>query len=114
MCTIHQPSSSVFEGFDSVCFLTEGQMAYVGKAAAMKGYLASVGKPIGENTNPADHMLDLINKDFGGEAAVARMIRKWRKRREPLEQHSFAQRAVQAAAMTEQSEQSMAAEAHSA
>jgi len=30
ICTIHQPSSEIFEMFDKVCFLTEGKLAYIG------------------------------------------------------------------------------------
>ena len=63
-CTIHQPSSSVFASFDSVCFLTSGRVAYLGKAASLADYLESVGRPAGAGTNPADFMLDLINRDL--------------------------------------------------
>ena len=76
ICTIHQPSTSVFAGFDSVCFLTGGKMAYLGKAVELSGYLSSVGKPVPSNSNPADHMLDLINKDFPG-SEVDHMMREW-------------------------------------
>ncbi len=30
ICTIHQPSSEVFEMFDRLCFLAEGRLAYLG------------------------------------------------------------------------------------
>ena len=30
ICTIHQPSSEVFEKFDKICFLSEGKLAYIG------------------------------------------------------------------------------------
>jgi len=81
ICTIHQPSSSVFAGFDSVCFLTGGNMAFVGKAGAMTEYVAQVGKPMPPNVNPADYMLDLINKDFNDPATVDFMVGEWKKRR---------------------------------
>ena len=84
VCTIHQPSSSVFEGFDSVCFLTAGQMAYVGKATELTGYLASVGRPVPPNTNPADFMLDLINKDFSEPAVVEQVVGAWQEKQPAL------------------------------
>ena len=30
ICTIHQPSSELFEMFDKVCFISEGRLAYLG------------------------------------------------------------------------------------
>jgi ABC-type multidrug transport system ATPase subunit len=80
VCTIHQPSTSVFDGFDSVCFLTGGRMAYLDKASALPGYLASVGKPLPANANPADFMLDLINKDFSDPQTVDFMLGEWARR----------------------------------
>ena len=46
ICTIHQPSTSVFAGFDNVAFLTGGKFAYLGKAAQLSQYLTSIGKPV--------------------------------------------------------------------
>ena len=85
ICTIHQPSSSVFANFSSVAFLTAGEMAYVGKAADVAGYLEDVGYPLPKNTNPADYMLDLINKDFSPPETVQDMLAEWRARRPKVE-----------------------------
>lgn len=30
ICTIHQPSSELFEMFDKVCLISEGRLAYIG------------------------------------------------------------------------------------
>lgn len=78
VCTIHQPSSSVFAGFDLVTFLTGGRQAYMGKASELAKYLASVGHPVPAQSNPADFMLDLINRDFSEAATVDELVGHWR------------------------------------
>ena len=79
LCTIHQPSSSVFAGFDRVLFLAGGRTAYNGAASGITGFLSRVGKPAAAGANPADYMLDLINKDFGDEATVGAVVETWKK-----------------------------------
>ena len=65
LCTIHQPSTGVFNGFDKVLFLTAGQVAYCGEANGLAPFLQRAGRSVAASANPADFMLDLINKDFG-------------------------------------------------
>ena len=54
ICTIHQPSSTVFECFDKLLLLSRGQMVYFGERAGATQYFADLGKEIPSNTNPAD------------------------------------------------------------
>eukprot|EP00966_Prymnesium_polylepis_P321808 7378100-Prymnesium_polylepis.2 len=56
-------------------------MAYVGKSTELTQYLESIGRPLPPNTNPADFMLDLINKDFSDPATVDLVVGEWEKRK---------------------------------
>eukprot|EP00966_Prymnesium_polylepis_P023683 545137-Prymnesium_polylepis.1 len=85
VCTVHQPSTSVFGGFDCVGFLTGGKLAYLGKATELVGYLAAIGEPVPEHANPADVMLDLINRDFTDGEQVDHMLAEWEKRQVQIE-----------------------------
>ncbi len=38
ICTIHQPSSEIFQKFDRLCLLAEGRLAYIGKTSEANGY----------------------------------------------------------------------------
>jgi ABC-type multidrug transport system ATPase subunit len=77
VCTIHQPPASVFAGFDNTMVLSMGRVAYFGKAKKMGAYLANVGFPPPVDTNPAEFILDLVNKDFTPLAGVRRVLDAW-------------------------------------
>lgn len=59
--SMHQPSSRVYQMFDSVLLLSEGQCLYFGKGSDAMDYLASVSFFPSFPMNPADFMLDLAN-----------------------------------------------------
>ena len=45
-------------------------MAYFGAAADLGAYLFSVGYPVAPNQNPAEFVLDIVNKDFTDASKV--------------------------------------------
>ena len=60
LCTIHQPSSEVFHLFDRVLLLSEGRTLYDGAVAQLSPHLASLGLAVPDETNPADHIMFLM------------------------------------------------------
>jgi hypothetical protein len=71
IASIHQPSSKTFELFSKLNMMSQGKTCYTGTPAGMSTFFASIGMPIPGNTNPAEHVLDMINVDFAGHDARA-------------------------------------------
>ncbi|KAK4151109.1 ABC-2 type transporter-domain-containing protein [Chaetomidium leptoderma] len=68
LCTIHQPSAVLFEAFDALLLLAKGgRMAYFGEtgedSVKVLDYFARYGAPCPEDTNPADHIVEVIQGD---------------------------------------------------
>jgi len=78
MCTIHQPSTTVFANFDKLLLLSGGRTAYFGPADKALPFFESTGRPSPPNMNPADFMLDLVNADFTDKAQVDEILAHWK------------------------------------
>ncbi|KAJ8760424.1 hypothetical protein K2173_015091 [Erythroxylum novogranatense] len=59
--SMHQPSSRVYQMFDSVLLLSEGRCLYFGKGSQAMDYFRTVGFSPSFPMNPADFLLDLAN-----------------------------------------------------
>ncbi|KAK7279727.1 hypothetical protein RJT34_24784 [Clitoria ternatea] len=59
--SVHQPSSRVYQMFEKVLVLSEGQCLYFGKGSDAMRYFHSVGFAPSFPMNPADFLLDLAN-----------------------------------------------------
>ena len=78
VCTIHQPSAHTFAAFDKCLILSGGQTAYLGSPGVeMQDYLASINRPLPPHVNPAEHVLELVNRDFTNPHEVDDMLNKW-------------------------------------
>ncbi|GMH51129.1 hypothetical protein TL16_g00945 [Triparma laevis f. inornata] len=67
LTSIHQPSSSVFQGFDKLCLLADGNIVYFGSPSDSLGYFNTQGYPCPAGYNAADHVMDLLVVDSGVE-----------------------------------------------
>jgi ABC-type multidrug transport system ATPase subunit len=70
LCTIHQPSSEIFEMFDKCICLAEGRTVYCGSVNDVGNYMGKVGLPVSKQHNPADHLLFTVQKQSEAELEV--------------------------------------------
>ncbi|CAI9265798.1 unnamed protein product [Lactuca saligna] len=74
--SVHQPSSRVFQMFDTVLVLSEGRCIYFGKASEAMSYFESVDFRPSFPMNPADFLLDLANGVWQHDGAERPNIRQ--------------------------------------
>lgn len=63
IAVIHQPRSSIFDMFDKLLLLSEGNTMYYGDAKHAVDYFKSLKYPCPEDFNPSDFFLDLLSPD---------------------------------------------------
>jgi ATP-binding cassette subfamily G (WHITE) protein 2 (PDR) len=75
LCTIHQPSAILFQEFDRLLFLAKGgKTVYFGpigkNSRTLLDYYESHGaRKCGDDENPAEYMLEIVNKGSQGHGA---------------------------------------------
>ncbi|KAI1757888.1 putative ABC multidrug transporter [Xylaria castorea] len=72
ICTIHQPSAVLFETFDVLLLLAKGgRTTYFGEtgheSSIVLDYFARHGVPCPPDSNPAEHIVDVVQGRFGTE-----------------------------------------------
>ncbi|TMW64531.1 hypothetical protein Poli38472_011411 [Pythium oligandrum] len=73
ICSIHQPSSLVYEMFTTVAVLSGGRTMYFGpRSEAMKNF-ASAGYECPMYANPAEFYIELVNTDFQDHADISHL-----------------------------------------
>jgi ATP-binding cassette, subfamily G (WHITE), member 1 len=55
ICTIHQPSAAMFDLFDNIYLLAQGQCVYSGVPKVLIPFLLSAGRACPKYNNPADY-----------------------------------------------------------
>ena len=77
IATIHQPSSGIYFAFDRVMVLSRGRVAFFGGPRGSVDYFADIGYPVPELSNPAEHVLDVVNAEFTSPAKVESVLTAW-------------------------------------
>ncbi|XP_061390066.1 ATP-binding cassette sub-family G member 1 [Musca vetustissima] len=61
VCTIHQPSATIFNYFDNVYVLAKGKCVYQGSPKALVSYLSHAEKECPRHYSPADYIIELCD-----------------------------------------------------
>jgi ABC-type multidrug transport system permease subunit len=70
VASIHQPSSTTFQLFDTLCLMSGGRTCYFGPVSQASTYFAHIGHQIPPETNAAEFFLDLINADLDRDGTI--------------------------------------------
>ncbi|XP_030372095.1 ATP-binding cassette sub-family G member 1 [Scaptodrosophila lebanonensis] len=65
VCTIHQPSATIFNYFDSIYVLAKGQCVYQGSPRATIPFLHLANLDCPRHYSPSDYIIELVDADEG-------------------------------------------------
>jgi ABC-type multidrug transport system ATPase subunit/ABC-type multidrug transport system permease subunit len=75
MCTVHQPSSEIFELFDSAIFLARGTVIYQGPPSGIRSHFFNLGRQCPADYNPADFVMFTI--EMSNDEVLASLASGW-------------------------------------
>lgn len=65
ICTIHQPSAAIYQMFDYIYLIVDGNCLYAGMPDNTVSYFAQQDFQCPQYHNPADYMLEVVNQEYG-------------------------------------------------
>jgi ATP-binding cassette subfamily G (WHITE) protein 2 len=76
VCTIHQPQPKIFNLFDNLILMKQGNIVYQGAAQKATNFLLQVGMPLPADVSLADYLLDVVSptKEDGDKVDDYRLI----------------------------------------
>ncbi|KAG7202355.1 hypothetical protein KM043_018682 [Ampulex compressa] len=72
VCSIHQPSATLFNMIDHLYVVADGYCVYTGATQNVLPYLSSLGLHCPKHYSPADFLMEICNGDYGDH--VARLV----------------------------------------
>ncbi|XP_017837288.2 ATP-binding cassette sub-family G member 1 isoform X2 [Drosophila busckii] len=110
VCTIHQPSSNIYNLFNLIYVLSSGQCTYQGTPQNTVMFLKTVGLDCPAYHNPADFLLECVNGDFDDHTDALTECAKdqrWRYDQQLLQDDAEAPSEAQVAKFNESQTQTM-------
>ncbi|TMW64529.1 hypothetical protein Poli38472_011409 [Pythium oligandrum] len=74
ICTIHQPSSLVYNMFTNIMILAKGETVYFGPRRNMIPHFAAQGYECPPYSNPSEYFNGLVNADFEGHGDIPKLV----------------------------------------
>ncbi|XP_044753408.1 protein white-like isoform X2 [Coccinella septempunctata] len=75
ICTLHQPSSELFQMFDKIGLMAEGRTAFLGTPAEADKFFTKLQAPCPVNFNPADYYIQILSIIPGREESCKNAVK---------------------------------------
>ncbi|GAB9475333.1 hypothetical protein Gpo141_00012432 [Globisporangium polare] len=77
VCTIHQPSSAIYEMLTNLVILSMGEQVYYGPTSNALTHFFALGHICPMYSNPTEFFVHLVNKDFHDQLSIMPFVTAW-------------------------------------